>query len=215
MAALALANRSPAQRCAVSLTASRRWRSATNWCSVALCSRRGQFRGNLLGQRPPQFLNGRVAGDDRLAKCSLLPIQPFSQSAFSSSNWQSRRMSARLAAPTRCESICTSPNASRITARDRRRMGQRGPIRTRNLAAPHSVAPERTDAFLGSRFGKLVDREAMTFIERLVQQLGRLVVASGEADRGAVQFMVRAVRRRDARASSGPGAVQPWKGTSQ
>ena len=44
-----------------------------------MVSGRGRFRGNLLGQRPPQFLNGRVAGDDSLTKCSLLPIQPFSQ----------------------------------------------------------------------------------------------------------------------------------------
>ena len=39
----------------------------------------GRFRGNLLRQRPPQFQNGRVAGDDCLTECGLLPIQPFSQ----------------------------------------------------------------------------------------------------------------------------------------
>ena len=39
-----------------------------------------------------------------------------SSAAFSASTWHSRLRSARLADPTRWESMCTSPNASRITA---------------------------------------------------------------------------------------------------
>jgi hypothetical protein len=77
----------------------------------------------------------------------------------------------------------------------RRRVGERGPIGTGNVAVPDCVTPQRVQACF---CGRLVDRQAMAFVERLVQQLRRLVVAAGEADRGAVQIMVRAVRRRGA-----------------
>ena len=74
----------------------------------------------------------------------------------------------------------------------RRRVGERGPIGTGNVAVPDCVTPQRVQACF---CGRLVDRQAMAFVERLVQQLRRLVVAAGEADRGAVQIMVRAIRR--------------------
>jgi hypothetical protein len=98
--------------------ASRRSRSATSWCSVSLCS---------CGVDDPDatcwasacrnswMAASRVTTASRKADCCL--FNRACSCAFSSSNWQSRLMSARLAAPTRCDSICTSPNASRMTAR--------------------------------------------------------------------------------------------------
>ena len=47
--------------------------------------------------------------------------------------------------------------------------------------------------FIG-RLAELVDGDAVAFIQRLVQQLRRLLVTTGEADRGAVKFVIRAVR---------------------
>ena len=40
-----------------------------------IVTRDGRFRGQSLGQGLPQFLDARVAADDRLAKRSLLAIQ--------------------------------------------------------------------------------------------------------------------------------------------
>ena len=91
----------------------------------------------------------------------------------------------------------------------RRRMGERCPIGSRDLAAPNSVPPKRTDSLLATGLRELIDREAVALIERLVQQLGRLVMASGETDRGTVQVMVGAVRVREPELSSGSGAVPP------
>ena len=53
-------------------------------------------------------------------------------------------------------------------------------------AASDGVAPQRTHAVFAACLGELVDRETMSFVKRLVQQLGSLVVPSGEAYRGTV-----------------------------
>ena len=51
-----------------------------------MVSRFGRFGGDLLGQCPSQFLDGRIPRDDRLAKRSLLPIESRRNSDVSSSN---------------------------------------------------------------------------------------------------------------------------------
>ena len=79
----------------------------------------------------------------------------------------------------------------------RGRMGQSGPIRAGNVAAPHGIVPLRTDSVLGGGLGELIDCDAMAFVERLVQQLGCLVVTPGEANRGTVQVVVGALWRRN------------------
>lgn len=79
----------------------------------------------------------------------------------------------------------------------RRRMRQSGPVGPGYLAASDGATPERPDGLFGIRPGKLVDRDAMAVVERLVQQLSRLVVPSGEGHRGAVQFVIGVLRRRE------------------
>jgi hypothetical protein len=107
-----------------------------------MVSGRGRFRGNLLRQHPPQFQNRRVAGDDSVTKCSLLPIQPFSQFGV---------LLFQLAETADVGAIgCTDQMREHVHFAERiadhiarcGRMGKRGPVRTRNLAAAHGVAPE-------------------------------------------------------------------------
>ncbi len=72
---------------------------------------------------------------------------------------------------------------------------ERGPISAGYLAASHRFAPLRPDSILAVRLGELVDRDTVAVVQRLVEQLGRLVVAAGETDGGAVQFVVGAAGR--------------------
>src|ERR1700730_14965205 len=78
----------------------------------------------------------------------------------------------------------------------RRRMRQRGPIGAGYLAASDGVTPERSDGLFATCLAKLVDRDAMALVERLVQQLGRLIMPSSQVHRGAVQFVIGVLRRR-------------------
>lgn len=88
--------------------------------------------------------------------------------------------------------------AKRVPDKDTsyRRMRESGPIGTGYLAASDGVAPQRTHAVFAACLGELVDRETMSFVKRLVQQLGSPVVPSGEAYRGTVQFVISVLRRR-------------------
>ena len=117
-------------------------------------------------------------------------------SAFSSSNWQSRRMSARLAAPTRCESMCTSPNASRMTLRV-----AAGWVSVAQYAP--GISPRRTASRQSERTASSVLALANWLIARrwrsssaLFSSLAALSCRPARLDRGTVQLMVRVVRRR-------------------
>ncbi len=74
---------------------------------------------------------------------------------------------------------------------------QGGPIGAGDVAAPHGIAPCRTNCVLRVRLGELIDRQPMAFVECLVQQLGCLVMMAGDAHGDTVQFVVRAIRRCD------------------
>jgi hypothetical protein len=68
--------------------------------------------------------------------------------------------------------------------------GQSRPVGARNLAALYRFLPE--GAHFTSTFGpsELIDRDAMTPVERLVQQLGALMMLAGEQHPAHVQIVL-------------------------
>jgi hypothetical protein len=80
----------------------------------------------------------------------------------------------------------------------RGRMGERGPVGAGYFATPYRLAPKGPELLFGLRPGELIDRQAVTFIQRLVEQLGWLIVVSGKTDCSSVEIMVRAFGSHDA-----------------
>ena len=214
MAVRAAVSRSPSTVPRRVSFARRRSRSATNCRSMALSSPVAEGSAAMRcanACRSSRMQASRVTTASRKAACCR--SSRVRNSALSASNWQSRRMSARFAAPTRCDSMCTSPNASRMIACVAAGCVSSGPIGAGYLAAPDRVAPQRADRIvLRLALAKLVDRKPMSLVERLVQQFRRLVVASGEADRGSRAVRDPCCPATPGRASSGPGAARRWTG---
>ena len=210
--ALLVADRSAARtvRVSVSLSPStaprrvsfarRRSRSATNCRSTALLSSPApgsatiRFVSVLL-----KVADGCVARYDCLAERKLLPIQPGLQLGI---------VGFQLVQPANVGTVGSADEvrqhvhlAERLADDGLRcaRVREGGPISAGDIATPHGIAPCNTNFVLRVRFGELVDRQPMALIERLVQQLGRLVMMAGDAHCGAVQFVVRAIRRCDAK----------------
>ena len=102
-----------------------------------------------------------------------------------------RRMSARLDAPTRWDSMWTSPNA-RIT----RRLLQQGCVSSAQY--PPGMAPDGErglplcfERALVSCRCEALDGSGVAPVQRLVQQFARPIAALGEPDAEAVQLVVR------------------------
>ena len=111
--------------------------------------------------------------------------------AFSSSSTLRRRMSARLDAPTRWESMWTSPNA-RIT----RRLLLHGCVSSAQYAAGDGARgerglPLRFERALVSCRCEALDGSGVAPVQRLVQQFARPIAALGEPDAEAVQIVIR------------------------
>ena len=77
-------------------------------------------------------------------------------------------------------------------------MRERGAVGTRYLAVVESFAPGQTPLALGVCPGKLLDGDAVAFVERLVRPLRRLTVPPGKVGGNAVQCAVNAAGRCDA-----------------
>ena len=85
--------------------------------------------------------------------------------------------------------MCTSKNFAHRGVGGGR-VGQHGPVGAGDLAALHRHLPQRTNFVWAPGAGELVDRDAVAAVERLVQQLGALVVLAGEHHAARMQIVL-------------------------
>ena len=129
--------------------------------------------------------------------------------AVSSSRALRRRMSARLDAPMRWDSMWTSPNA-RITRRLlATRMRQQRPVPAGNGARGERVLPLCFERALVSCRCEALDGGGVAPVQRLVQQFARPIAARGEPDAEAVQIVVRRGHDVEPLAASDPAQDLP------
>ena len=161
----------------------------------AVCAGR-RLVGDFPSQCLAQFLDALVARDDGVAQCQLLPFEL---------RFQLRLVGFQLAQPPDVRAVGGADEvrqhvhvAERLAHQGRRggRMRQRRPIGAWDIAAPHGIPPQGADAVGGVGLGELIDGKVVALVQRLVQQFARSIVAAGQGDGGAVQFVVGAVPRR-------------------
>jgi hypothetical protein len=136
----------------------------------------------------------RIARDDRPMQRALLTFEPRLQLHLVGLQLAE---TADIRAVSRTDEVRQHVHVAERLAQDGRRrgrMGQRRPVGTGDFAASHRLAPQLAHTILGADLGELVDGELVPVVQRLVQQLGGVVVARRQGHRRAMQLVIGAVR---------------------